>query len=294
MQRLVCFVSISALALLTACGGGRPAATRAGASPAPASHHGGGHHGGGHHGGGHHAPASADSAAGYVSSEIAPRHQRPQERPGLGTVWGEDLVSHVGVRPFERAASAPFATVTVHYNDEEGVAAHADFRGGFVPAPYRARTPQGGISVALVDEHGAVWPGGVAGGRALVLGREGARYRIVIENATGGRYEVVASVDGLDVIDGRAAHTGKRGYLLEPHASLVIDGFRRSDSRVAAFRFGRVADSYAAQTTGDRNVGVVGMAFFAERGSPWTSDELHRRDTADPFPADRTYARPPY
>jgi hypothetical protein len=54
-----------------------------------------------------------------------------------------------------------------------------------------------------------------------------------------------------------------------------------------------VSDSYAARTSGDRNVGVVGVAFFAERDSPWTTDEIRRRETADPFPGDKTYAQPP-
>ena len=60
---------------------------------------------------------------------------------------------------------------------------------------------------------------------------------------------------------------------------------------MAAFRFGAVRDSYASRTGDDRNVGVVGFAFFAERGSLWTTDELARRESADPFP-DR-YAAPP-
>jgi hypothetical protein len=39
-------------------------------------------------------------------------------------------------------------------------------------------------------------------------------------------------------------------------------------------------------------VGVVGMAIFSERGAVWTTGELNRRDTADPFPQ-RGYAAPP-
>ena len=71
------------------------------------------------------------------------------------------------------------------------------------------------------------------------------------------------------------------------------DGWRRSATQVAAFRFGRVSNSYAARTSGGRNVGVVGVALFAERGSRWTTDEIRKRDTANPFPGDRNYARPP-
>jgi hypothetical protein len=131
-----------------------------------------------------------------------------------------------------------------------------------------------------------------AAGRTLIMGQDGERYRILVRNATTARFEIVASVDGLDVIDGKPADPNRRGYIVDPHDSLVIDGFRTSDSNVAAFRFGAVSDSYAAQTSGDRNVGVVGFAIFSERGAVWTPQELQRRDTANPFPS-RGYAMPP-
>ena len=124
------------------------------------------------------------------------------------------------------------------------------------------------------------------------MGADGEHYKIVVRNATTARFEVVASVDGLDVIDGKPADPNRRGYIVDPHDTLVIDGFRTSDANVAAFRFGRVADSYAARTSGDRNVGVVGLAIFAERGAVWTPAELYTRDTANPFPS-RGYAVPP-
>jgi len=217
----------------------------------------------------------------------------PGNRPGLGTVWGETVRSRVRSTPFTRASQSPFAAVAIHYNDEEGALAQAQYLGDHQPTPWYAHTPHGGISVALVDGDGQPLPGGEVAGRNLVVGRDGERYNIVVINHTPGRYEIVASVDGLDVIDGQPADPAKRGYILEPHATVTIDGFRRSDDAVAAFRFGRVADSYAALTSGDRNVGVIGVAMFAERGSRWTSDELYRRDTADPFPGDPSYARPP-
>lgn len=235
-----------------------------------------------------------DSAGAY---QPAPQQEevqeRPTERPGLGTVFGETMNSHVQMKPFVRASSSPFATVAMHYNDAEGVRAHVGYVGSNQLAPFSAHTPHGGISIALTDTHGNVLPGGLANGRAFVVGVENQRYNIVLRNQTGGRYEVVASVDGLDVIDGRPADLGKRGYILEPYGTLTIDGFRRSQYQVAAFRFGRVSQSYAARTSGDRNVGVIGVGFFAEKGSVWTTDQLHRRDTANPFPGDRAYARPP-
>lgn len=243
------------------------------------------------------APAAMESAD-YGGADAARSYRptpepQPEERPGLGTVFGETVSSHVRMKPFVRAASHPFATVAVHYNDEQGVRAHLGYIGASGLSPVRAHTPHGGISIALTDEYGNLLPGGEAGGRVFVVGHEGQRYNMVLHNQTGGRYEVVSSVDGLDVIDGRPADLAKRGYILEPYSTLTIDGFRRSTDHVAAFRFGRVSESYAARTSGDRNVGVVGVAIFAEQGSAWTTDELYRRDTANPFPGDRNYAQPP-
>lgn len=284
-----------ALLTLAACAGASKSPAYVPAETAAAEDYGGEAEAAGDDGGGY-APATPSSGQPGHIADSRYTQPAPQQRPGLGTVFGENVYSRVETRPFVRAVDSPFAAVRIHYNDAEGVNAQLSYLGAPAVAPMHAYTPHGGVSIALVDEAGNVLPGGNAGGRVLVVGRDGARYQIVIENRSGGRYEVVASVDGLDVIDGRPADMGKRGYILEPYATLNIEGFRRSESEVAAFRFGAVANSYAARTSGDRNVGVVGVALFAERGSAWTTDELWRRDTANPFPGDpsRSYARPPY
>jgi hypothetical protein len=213
------------------------------------------------------------------------------DRPGLGTSWGEQVSAPISFSPFVRASSSPWAEVVLHYNDAQGVGAHAAYLGTH-PEPLELYAGDGSISVALVDDAGRTLPGYHAQGRALVVGEDGARYRILVRNGTTARFEIVASVDGLDVIDGKPADPNRRGYIVDAHGTLVIDGFRTSDDAVAAFRFGKVAESYAAQTSGDRNVGIVGFAVFAERGAVWTPVELHRRDTADPFPS-RGYSIPP-
>lgn len=215
----------------------------------------------------------------------------PAERPGLGTTFGEAVYAPIHYTPFERASGDPWATVALYYDNAEGVAAHAAYLGA-APEPLSVSAGDGALSVSLVDDDGRLLPGVQAAGRTLIVGEDGERYKIVVRNATPARFEIVASVDGLDVIDGRPADPARRGYLVDPHGTLVIDGFRTSSADVAAFRFGKVADSYAAQTSGDRNVGVIGLAIFAERGAAWTADELERRDSADPFPA-RGYAAPP-
>jgi hypothetical protein len=232
-------------------------------------------------------PPRGDSHAAIdrVGAEPAP------ERPGLGTAWGEAVDAPISFTAFQRASPAPWAELALHYNDADGVAAHARHLGAR-PAPLELSTRDGAVAIALVDVAGRTLPGFTAGGRTLVIGEDGARYRIVVRNTTPARFEIVTSVDGLDVIDGEPADPDRRGYLIDPHSVLTIDGFRTSDAAVAAFRFGTVAASYAAQTSGDRDVGVIGFAVFAERGAAWTPRELGRRDAADPFPH-RGYAAPP-
>jgi hypothetical protein len=129
--------------------------------------------------------------------------------------------------------------------------------------------------------------------RWFVVGEEGSRYVLIVRNKTDARIELVASVDGLDVIDGRKASIAKRGYLMEPHSQQRIEGFRESTDAVAAFRFSPVRESYAAEKYHNtRNVGVVGIAIFEERGSILTSDhETKKRLNADPFPG--RFATPP-
>jgi hypothetical protein len=106
-------------------------------------------------------------------------------------------------------------------------------------------------------------------GRTYVLGTIGERYRVRIVNPTSRRVEAVVSVDGLDAIDGKAAdYEQKRGYVIAPYGELSLDGFRTSMDEVATFRFSSVRDSYAGRKGMDRNVGVVGVAFFPERERP--------------------------
>jgi hypothetical protein len=97
------------------------------------------------------------------------------------------------------------------------------------------------------------------------MGSQGERYLVRIVNPTAARVEAVISVDGLDALDGQPASLAKRGYVIPAFGDVTIDGWRTSLDTVAAFRFSSVRDSYAARTDHDRNVGVVGVAFFRER-----------------------------
>lgn len=102
-------------------------------------------------------------------------------------------------------------------------------------------------------------------GRFYVLGAVGQRYTIRVSNPTNRRVEALVSVDGLDVIDGKAANLGKRGYVVPAGGELRVDGFRVSTQQVATFRFSSVSSSYAGRKGKARNVGVIGVAIFEER-----------------------------
>ncbi|HEY8039170.1 MAG TPA: hypothetical protein VIF15_05220 [Polyangiaceae bacterium] len=218
---------------------------------------------------------------------------QPQNRPGLGTEWGETRESHIReVGFFRNDPDRPFAVASLFYNDRSGVEAMAAFHGG-TPRFHDVSAANGAITVSVRDAWGEPLDAMRVGDRVYVVGQEGERYSIVIANHTARRFEAVATVDGLDVINGKTGTFANRGYVLMPWASVEIDGFRQSESAVAAFRFAKVRDSYAAQRGEARNVGVIGVAFFAERGDDWSASELHTRDTASPFPSEGRFAPPP-
>ncbi len=226
-----------------------------------------------------------------TTAEAAP--PEPRNRPGLGTEWGETRESHVHDVSFTRAnPDEPFALALLFYNDRRGVEDQASFHPG-EHAFHDVSFVGGAISVSLRDAWGSPLDALHVGDRTYVIGQEGERYSVVIANHTPKRFEAVATVDGLDVINGSKGTFENRGYVLQPWASLEIDGFRQSEDAVAAFRFAKVRDSYAAQRGEDRNVGVIGVAFFAEEGDNWSNWETWRRETASPFPNDSRFAPPP-
>jgi len=245
------------------------------------------------------APAARPGAARAskdVEGEVGVVQPKPTDRPGLGTEWGETRSSSITTVAFQRAEPTnPFGMASLFYNDEQGAQASASLAGFRRTSGGMTPVAGGALLVGLRDETGAFLNGFVAGEKNFVVGEAGRRYSIVIRNRTPNRVECVVSVDGLDVIDGRSAAFNKRGYLVQPHGELEIDGFRQSVDAVAAFRFGSVRGSYAGQKTGDtRNVGVIGFAFFHERGTnpfPFTQDEARRRQEANPFPGQ--FATPP-
>ena len=212
----------------------------------------------------------------------SPDTRKVEERPGLATGWGDEKESKLQDTYFARTSAKPQGVDAIFYNDKAGVDAIGNAHrvgalqtaaGGLVEWGIK-----GGFSyLPTYKENG--W------GRRLVAGSKGSNYSIIVKNRSKSDLEIVASVDGLDVQDGKTATFSKRGYVVAPGESLEIDGFRTSYSKVAAFEFSSVSNSYANLKTGDtRNVGVIGIAVFTQKGvDPWKTSEEQLRNNAKAF-----------
>jgi len=225
------------------------------------------------------------SGSARYSESDAQKTKPAEDRPGLATGWGEEKKSELSQGSFTRASSKPAGTDAIWYNDSKGIEAMTSYKERVNPLQPAAGDlvewgVKGGIGfLPSYKESGY--------SRRLVAGQHDITYSIVVKNRCKSALEIVASVDGLDVQDGQPASFSKRGYVIEPGKTLEIEGFRTSYSRVAAFKFSSVSNSYANMRHGNtRNVGVIGIAVFTQKNvNPWTwmPDEVSRRDTAQPF-----------
>jgi hypothetical protein len=210
------------------------------------------------------------------------------DAPSLGTAYGEARMSAVRSVPFERASSTPAAVLAIFYDDVASVRRRGERAHDFGRLESRVTSDDGALAVSLVDDRGRVYPAAQVGDRTFALGSQGLAYRIGIENHARERFEAVASVDGLDVMDGSEAGFEQRGYVVEPFTSMVVEGWRTSEDTVAAFRFSEIEDSYAERTGRARNVGVVGVAFFREEAA-----SAFHQGGAQAFPRGRFAPAPP-
>ena len=207
------------------------------------------------------------------------------ERPGLATGWGDEKKSEMSYVTFTRSSNKPVGTDAIFYNDPDGIKAMARYNSRVEPMQAAA----GELVEWGVKGSFGYLPAYKGGGRRFVSGKKGGSYSIMVKNRCKSPLEIVASVDGLDVMDGKTASFSKRGYIIDPGETLEIEGFRTSHSKVAEFEFSGVSNSYANMRHGDtRNVGVIGLAVFTPKGvNPWTwmPEEVNRRKSANPFAA---------
>jgi hypothetical protein len=180
--------------------------------------------------------------------------------PRLGTRWGEEIRSSIRFVSLPRFwPDRPEAQVTIRYDGRRSAAM------GPVSTVRSLPVSDGTVEFSVLGARGTPLRLTPTSGSDLRLqGRSGDLYRLAFSNRGRRTVEVVATVDGLDVLNGRPGTIANRGYVVRPGDMLVIEGFRKSADEVAAFRFSAPDDAYAANTPqGDpRNIGVIGVALF--------------------------------
>lgn len=96
-----------------------------------------------------------------------------------------------------------------------------------------------------------------------IAGVPGKPYVIRVRNLSGGRLNVLESVDGRDVLHDKPASYKNMGMVIT--GTWDNRGWRLDDNRVREFVFGDPSESIAARATGSTaNVGVIGIAYFTE------------------------------
>ena len=231
-------------------------------------------------------PATTTRSSGTALGHAAytPQVDVAQPRPGLGTGWGDKVKSNISYTNFARSSSKPTGVSSIYYNDKEGVAAmtgHWKYTGKGMQRAANGLVEWGvkGTWGMLKNYHSS--------SRRYVVGSKNNNYSLVVKNLCHSRLEIILSVDGLDVLDGKAASFRKRGYIIDPGKTLTVKGFRTSESTVAAFKFSSVSSSYSNLKHGKtRNVGVIGMAVFTQKGVDpwkWSRAAVQTRHNAQPF-----------
>lgn len=101
----------------------------------------------------------------------------------------------------------------------------------------------------------------------FVAGVWGASFLLVVRNLTGGRIEVLSSVDGRNVLrDEPGDISGNRGMIVGGHSVWSNGGWRIDDNQIAQFVFTEPGASVAQQATGQAlNAGVFGFAVYTEQ-----------------------------
>ncbi|UJF24033.1 hypothetical protein L0B52_06740 [Suttonella sp. R2A3] len=224
------------------------------------------------------------------SSEPAAQKALAVADTRLGTQWGESHVSHTRNVSGTRLSDKPFDLYTINYSAYP-------YRG---EALTTALIADGRIRFSVLDGRGRTQSFVRNQSGDHLLGKEGERYQLHYENLSNSEsYEVVAAVDGVDVINGKPASVQYRGYLLSPRATLTIEGFRESADSIAAFRFAKPDDAYAANSDKNsiNNVGIIATAVYrvAIQGMPMPITVKPQPPRPNPFPADPPgqYAEPP-
>jgi hypothetical protein len=105
--------------------------------------------------------------------------------------------------------------------------------------------------------------------RTYVEGRRGSKFTLRLRNHSAQRVLAVPSIDGLSCLDGQPATALSKGYVVAAYGAVEIRGWKYSLRESGEFVFtDRAAKSFAAQTHGDQNCGVIAVKVFGEKPQP--------------------------
>ena len=199
----------------------------------------------------------------------------------LGTKWGDDVSSYVQTVDLKRLSQQPVDETQIRYADKQ-------FSGRGIN---RISLASGNISFSILDDQGRNLALYREGQRYFLSGQNGQSYQLRYHNSSAQTFEVVASVDGLDVLNGRQASRKNAGYVLHPYSSISIEGFRKSNRSVASFTFSQPEQSYAANSSRGsiQNTGVIGTAIYELKAPRYVPKKDQNGDYApapNAFPAD--------
>ena len=226
------------------------------------------------------APSPSSATAKAAPAPIS-NQNRVKSEERLGTKWGDDVSSYVTQVDLKRLSSSPIDETQIRYASKQ-------FSGRSINSISLAA---GKVSFSVVDDRGRILPLYRDGERYYLSARDGQSYQLRYANTSSQTFEVVASVDGLDVLNGRKASRSNSGYVLRPYSSFAIEGFRKSNSSVASFIFSKPNDAYAANSASGsiQNTGVIGTVVY-ELKAPKYDLPKKSKDTYAPapnaFPAD--------
>lgn len=194
------------------------------------------------------------SAAKMASPQATSAQNRVRSEERLGTKWGDDISSHVTQIDLKRLSQNPVDETQIRYASKQ-------FSGRSINSISLAA---GKVSFSVIDDRGRILPLYRDGQSYFLAANDGQSYQLRYSNTSQQTFEIVASVDGLDVLDGRQASRSKSGYVLRPYSSFAIEGFRKSNSAVASFTFSKPQDSYAANNSSGsiQNTGVIGTVVY--------------------------------
>lgn len=208
----------------------------------------------------------------------------------VGTAWGEDVHSTVKGVSVERADRDPLNVVLINYSTGYPSAYETQYSISVGDLEYAVRDADFN-SIPIYRIYNSAANNSFT---YVIHATVGQVYQLYVRNySRDTKYEIVTTVDGLDVLSGRPGSLQNSGYIVDVGRALAIKGFRKNQHTEAAFVFSDIRDAYAANSAqGDvRNVGVIGFAAFALQGSAAKS---WPPCSAQAFPADsKGYAPPP-